>query len=193
MRGDAGDVHRSRGDIDEEQDVLRDQALEREDLHAQEVRRRQTLPVSLQKRRPSGAGIALRSRIDAVLFEDVGDGAAPNLMPQINQRASDPRVTQEGFSIAIRRTRSTIVLLMRGLPGPDQRREAVAKLNDQPIGALTLLLPWEGLPPPWRYPIDFMVEREGLEPAGGMMRISNLLTLLEFSSPPLPSHPRIWH
>ena len=49
---------------------------------------------------------------------------------------------------------------------PNQRREAVAKLNDQPVPALTLRLQWEGwegLPPPWRYPIDFMVEREGLE------------------------------
>jgi hypothetical protein len=34
---------------------------------------------------------------------------------------------------------------------------------------------------------------EGLEPAEGMTRISNLLTLLELSSPPLPSNPRIWH
>ena len=48
---------------------------------------------------------------------------------------------------------------------PDQRRVAVAKLNEKPILALTLRLPWEGMPPPWRYPIDFMVEREGLEPS----------------------------
>jgi hypothetical protein len=42
-------------------------------------------------------------------------------------------------------------------------------------------------------PLFLMVEREGLEPAGRMRRISNLLTLLEFLSPPLPSNPRIWH
>ena len=48
---------------------------------------------------------------------------------------------------------------------PDQRRVAVAKLNEKPILALTLRLPWEGLPPTWRYPIDLMVEREGLEPS----------------------------
>lgn len=48
---------------------------------------------------------------------------------------------------------------------PDQRREAVAKLNDQPVVALTLRLQWDGVAPLWRYPIDFMVEREGLEPA----------------------------
>jgi len=48
---------------------------------------------------------------------------------------------------------------------PDQRRVAVAKLNEKPILALTMRLPWEGMPPAWRYPIDFMVEREGLEPS----------------------------
>ena len=48
---------------------------------------------------------------------------------------------------------------------PDQRREAVAKINDHPVLALTLRLQWEGLPPMWRYPIDSMVEREGLEPS----------------------------
>ena len=32
---------------------------------------------------------------------------------------------------------------------PHQRREAVPKLNKLPI-ALTLSLPWEGLPPTWR-------------------------------------------
>jgi len=47
----------------------------------------------------------------------------------------------------------------------DQRRVAVAKLNEKPLLALTLRLPWEGMPPTWRYPIDFMVEREGLEPS----------------------------
>jgi integrase len=36
---------------------------------------------------------------------------------------------------------------------PDQRREAVAKLNEKPILALTLRLPWNGLPPRCTYPI----------------------------------------
>ena len=38
-----------------------------------------------------------------------------------------------------------------------------------------------------------MVERERLEPAGGMMRNSNLLTPLEFVSPLPPSNAQIWH
>jgi hypothetical protein len=45
----------------------------------------------------------------------------------------------------------------------------------------------------WRYPIDLMVEREGLEPAGSLSQISNLLIPLELLSPALPLHPRIWH
>jgi hypothetical protein len=44
MRGDAGDVHGSRGDVDKEQDIVRNETLDRADLDAQEVRRRQTLP-----------------------------------------------------------------------------------------------------------------------------------------------------
>ena len=36
-------------------------------------------------------------------------------------------------------------------------------------------------------------EREGLEPAGGPNRISNLLIPLELLSPALPLDPQIWH
>ena len=38
----------------------------------------------------------------------------------------------------------------------------------------------------WRYPIDFMVEREGLEPCEGMSQINRLLKPLEFPSPRIP-------
>jgi len=37
---------------------------------------------------------------------------------------------------------------------PDQRREAVAKLNEKPILALTLRLPWNHFQPGWEYPIE---------------------------------------
>jgi hypothetical protein len=33
------------------------------------------------------------------------------------------------------------------------------------VVALTLRLQWEDLSPMWRYPIDFKMEREGLEPS----------------------------
>jgi hypothetical protein len=48
---------------------------------------------------------------------------------------------------------------------PDQRREAVAKLNEKPILALTLRLPWNDFPATSFYPIELMVEREGIEPS----------------------------
>ena len=97
MRGDAGDVYRSGGDVDKEQDVMRDEPSDRADFDAQEVRRCQTFPVGLQKRRPSGVPVSLGCRLNAVLFEDVGDGAASNLMSQIGQRASDSRVPPGGI------------------------------------------------------------------------------------------------
>jgi len=50
MWGNTCDVDLSRRDIDEEEEVVRDQPLEREDLHTQEVGRRQALPVGFQKR-----------------------------------------------------------------------------------------------------------------------------------------------
>src|ERR1700686_2200259 len=97
MRGDAGDVYGSRGDVDKEQNVMRDQASECANLDAQEVRRCQTLPVSLQKGRPSRVPVPLGCRLDAVLFEDVGDGAASHLMPQIRQCASNSSVAPRGI------------------------------------------------------------------------------------------------
>src|ERR1700730_14176076 len=93
MRGDSSDVYGSGGDVDEEQNIVRDETLDRADLDAQEVRRRQTLPMSLQKRRPSGVRISLGSRLTPVHFEDVGNGAPSNLMPQIGQCAADSCVS----------------------------------------------------------------------------------------------------
>ena len=48
---------------------------------------------------------------------------------------------------------------------PDQRREAVGKLNEKPILALSMRLPWDGLQTPCRYPFEIQMEREGLEPS----------------------------
>ena len=72
----------SGGDVDEEQDVMCDETLERVHLDAQKVRRSQALPVSFQKRRPSSVSIPLRGGLDAVFMEDVGNGAASHVMSQ---------------------------------------------------------------------------------------------------------------
>lgn len=47
---------------------------------------------------------------------------------------------------------------------PDQRRDAVAKLNEKPIFALTLRLPWNGLPTQRGYPIDSIMEESNSRP-----------------------------
>ena len=58
---------------------------------------------------------------------------------------------------------------------PDQRREAVAKLNERPLfSALTMRLSWEGQPPEISYPIDLIGGKGGnrtLDP--GIMRLSS--------------------
>ena len=48
---------------------------------------------------------------------------------------------------------------------PDQRREAVAKLNERPILALTLRLPWSAFPCDGSNYLKKLVEREGIEPS----------------------------
>ena len=101
MSGNTGDVYGSGGDVDKKQYVLRDETPHRADFDAQEVGGRQTFPVSLQKRRPSGVCASLGSGLDPVISEDIGDGAASNLMSQIGQCASDSRVAHDGFSSAI--------------------------------------------------------------------------------------------
>jgi hypothetical protein len=47
---DAGKVDRSGCDVDEKEDVIRDQSLDRVHLNAQENGRRQAFPVGLEKR-----------------------------------------------------------------------------------------------------------------------------------------------
>jgi len=56
---------------------------------------------------------------------------------------------------------------------PDQRREAVAKLNERPLLTLTMRLQWEGLPVASSYRVDSIVVRKGLELAGQMRLAGN--------------------
>jgi integrase len=57
---------------------------------------------------------------------------------------------------------------------PDQRREAVAKLNEKPLLTLTMRLQWEGLPVVSGYRVDSIVIREGQELAGQVAPAGNL-------------------
>jgi integrase len=56
---------------------------------------------------------------------------------------------------------------------PDQRREAVAKLNERPLITLTMRLQWGGLPPTSGYRVDSIVVREGLKLGGQIPRSAN--------------------
>ena len=123
MRCDGGDVHRPRCDADEEQEVIRDQSLERVYLDAQEIGCRQIFPVGFKfkKRRPSSVSIPLGGGLDAVFMEDVGYGAASHVMSQIGERAANARVSHERFSSAMRRMRSTVVFIVLGRSAPRRR------------------------------------------------------------------------
>lgn len=83
VRCDAGNVDRAGGNVDEEEDVISDQPLDRVHLYAQEVGRCQAFPVSFEKRRPSGMPVSLWGGLDAVFSEDVGDRASSHPMAQI--------------------------------------------------------------------------------------------------------------
>jgi hypothetical protein len=96
MRCHSGDMYGSGGDVDEEQDIVRDETLDRADLDAQEVRRCQTLPMGFHKCRPSWVRISLGSGLDPVLLQGVGNGAPSNLMSQIGQCTADSRVSPGG-------------------------------------------------------------------------------------------------
>jgi hypothetical protein len=60
---------------------------------------------------------------------------------------------------------------------PDQRQEAVAKLNQRPLLTLTMRLQWEGLPVPSGYRVDSIVVRDGKELAGQFPLPGNLPVL----------------
>ena len=56
---------------------------------------------------------------------------------------------------------------------PDQRREAVSKLNEKPLLTLTMRLQWEGLPAVSGYRVDSIVVREEQELAGQIPLFGN--------------------
>jgi hypothetical protein len=56
---------------------------------------------------------------------------------------------------------------------PDQRREAVSKLNERPLLTLTMRLQWGGLPAATAYRMDSIVVREEQELAGQIPLFGN--------------------
>jgi hypothetical protein len=114
MGSDTRDLHGAAGDIDEEQDIVCHQSLNRADLDGEKVGRHQAFPVSSEKRRPRHVLISLRGRIDSVFSENVRDRAAPDLMPQIGHCFLDSCVPPRSILSVMRRTRLMIVCMTRG-------------------------------------------------------------------------------
>jgi hypothetical protein len=51
------------------------------------------MAILLRQRRPSKMPVTLKGGLNAVFMQDVGDGASADLMSQIGQCATDPRVS----------------------------------------------------------------------------------------------------
>ena len=75
---------------------------------------------------------------------------------------------------------------------PDQRKEAVAKLNERPILALTVRLQWDGFPASHGYPFELRLEREGLEVPSQVLEITGYSVVPIVYPPPAipPPHQR---
>jgi hypothetical protein len=74
---------------------------------------------------------------------------------------------------------------------PDQRRDAVAKLNERPISALTMRLLWGPEPTDESQPIDSIGGKGGTRTLGEASKINKLLIENGVESPSIPRRPRI--
>ena len=90
MRRRAHDLHATRGQVDHEHGVVRHQAAPRPDLRREEIRAGNRAPVRPQKRLPRGR--PFRHRRHARRLQDPRDRRAADAMPDVLQRALDPRV-----------------------------------------------------------------------------------------------------
>ena len=90
-------MHAARGQFHDEEQVERDQAVGGPDFDRREIDRRQHVPMGLEKRLPGGLTLAIRGRLDAVLFQDVAHGGVRDRMPEVGQRALDAVITPGGI------------------------------------------------------------------------------------------------
>jgi hypothetical protein len=86
MRGEARKMHPPRGQFQHQQHIVGHQAVPRRHLHGEEVRRREDLPVQLEKLSPAHAGLASSGRwVEVVATQDVPHRDRVNVMPQVRQ------------------------------------------------------------------------------------------------------------
>src|SRR6266496_1039970 len=93
LANDARDLDSACRDVDDEKDVVADQAGEREHLDGEEVHGSDDAEVRLQEG-PAGHPLASRGRgLEPVLEEDSLDRVSANHLTNVSKGAADPRVT----------------------------------------------------------------------------------------------------
>src|SRR5262245_33775572 len=92
LRRKSGDFHGAGLELHHEQDDVADEASQRQDLHGEEIGRREPVPVSGEERFPRRARAALWCRLDAVVLEDRLNGVAGDVVAERLEPTADARV-----------------------------------------------------------------------------------------------------
>ena len=170
----ARDLHLPRRQVDHEEHVVPDQAEHAQHLHREEVRCSHPAQVRLDERRPRVSAPTQRCGLDPPLPQDPLDRVPAHVVPDILQRASQPRVAPPrvprrhfheqphdlggcpGPSWSA--LRAPVVLLRHKLPIPPQDR-----IGRRDAGHLPERLPPDDLPDS-RQPPPFGIGQADLAP-----------------------------
>ena len=90
MSGDAAQPHSATADLDEEQNVVRDEPSPCQHFDREEVRASEHVHMRLDELLPGGRATPLGRRWDLVTTQDVADRLIGDPMAQVGQRAHDP-------------------------------------------------------------------------------------------------------
>ena len=115
---DTRDFHAPCREVEQKEHQKPRQARPRPHLDGEEIRRHHHLPVPAQELFPCRLSVALRRGFQAVLLENVSDGAPCHLVAQIGKGTLDPPIVPIRFSVARRTAKSSILSRVRGRPGP---------------------------------------------------------------------------
>jgi len=92
LREDAGDLHASRREVDHEQDREARQPSGGPEFDREEIRGRQDASVDAQGLLPGRPLLPLRAGSIRCWPQDVGDGPSADVIMQVGERASNPRI-----------------------------------------------------------------------------------------------------
>ena len=88
-RRDPDDTNPASRQLDRKEHVERDETTRTPDLDGEEIGGSEDIPVGLEKLTPRRSLASLWGRVDAVLFQDVGDRSPSNSMADVLERALD--------------------------------------------------------------------------------------------------------